>query len=135
MERRLTPAVRTCESVSERVNSLSNRISRVSDLLRTRININLEAQNRDLLHSMDKRAAVQLRLQEMVEGLSVVVLSYYGVGLISYMLKGLKQLNINVNTDLVIGISVPLVALSVYMGLRLTRRRLDARFKEDEGPE
>lgn len=132
MERRLTPAVRTCESVSERVNSLSNRISRVSDLLRTRININLEAQNRDLLHSMDKRAAVQLRLQEMVEGLSVVVLSYYGVGLIGYMLKGLKQLNINVNTDLAIGISVPLVALTVYMGLRLTRRRLDARLKDDD---
>ena len=125
MERRLAPAVRTCESVSDRVQALSNRIARVSNLLRTRININLEAQNRDLLRSMDKRAAMQLRLQEMVEGLSVVVLSYYSVGLLGYLLKGLKQFGINLNIDLVVGISVPIIVIGVFLGLRLTRRRLD----------
>jgi uncharacterized membrane-anchored protein len=125
MERRLAPAVRTCGSVSERVQTLSNRIARVSDLLRTRININLEAQNRDLLRSMDRRAAMQLRLQEMVEGLSVVVLTYYGVGLIGYLLKGLKPLGLSINIDLVLAISVPVVVVSVFLGLRLTRRRLD----------
>ena len=125
MERRLLPAIRTCESVSSRVQTLSNRIARVSDLLRTRINIQLEAQNRDLLSSMDRRAGIQLRLQEMVEGLSVVVLSYYSVGLLSYLLKGLKQSGFNINVDLVTGISVPLVLVSVFMGLRFSRRRLD----------
>lgn len=125
MERRLAPAVRTCESVSERVQTLSNRIARVSDLLRTRINITLEAQNRDLLSSMDRRAAMQLRLQEMVEGLSVVVLSYYIVGLLSYLLKAVKQFGVNLNIDLLVGASVPLVVISVYMGLRLIKRRLD----------
>lgn len=125
MERRLLPAVRTCESVSERVQTLSDRIARVSDLLRTRIDINLEAQNRDLLRSMDQRAAMQLRLQEMVEGLSVVVLSYYSVGLLSYLLKGLKQFGLSINVDLVVGISVPLVLIAVFLGLRFTRRRLD----------
>jgi uncharacterized membrane-anchored protein len=125
MERRLAPAVRTCESVSDRVQALSNRIARVSALLRTRININLEAQNRDLLASMDRRAAMQLRLQEMVEGLSVVVLTYYSVGLLSYALKGLKQFSVNLNIDLVVGISVPVIAITVFVGLRMTRRRLD----------
>ena len=125
MERRLLPAIRTCESVSNRVHTLSDRIARVSDLLRTRIDIQLEAQNRDLLRSMDRRAGMQLRLQEMVEGLSVVVLSYYSVGLLSYFLKGLKQYGISINVDLVVGISVPLVLVSVFLGLRLTRRRLD----------
>jgi uncharacterized membrane-anchored protein len=125
MERRLAPAVRTCESVSDRVQALSNRIARVSALLRTRININLEAQNRDLLASMDRRAAMQLRLQEMVEGLSVVVLTYYSVGLLSYALKGLKQFSANLNIDLVVGISVPVIAITVFVGLRMTRRRLD----------
>ena len=127
MERRLAPAVRTCESVSERVKTLSNRIARVSNLLRTRINITLEAQNRDLLRSMDRRAAMQLRMQEMVEGLSVVVLSYYSVGLLGYMLKGLKQSGINLNIDMALGISVPVVVIAVYSGLRMTRRRLDKR--------
>ncbi len=125
MERRLAPAVRTCESVSDRMQALSNRIARVSALLRTRININLEAQNRDLLRSMDRRAAMQLRLQEMVEGLSVVVLSYYSVGLLGYALKGLKQFGVNLNVDLVVGISVPVIVIAVLVGLRMTRRRLE----------
>ncbi len=125
MERRLAPAVRTCESVSDRVQALSNRIARVSNLLRTRININLEAQNRDLLSSMDRRAAIQLRLQEMVEGLSVVVLSYYIVGLVGYSLKGLKQFGVNLDVDLLVGVSVPVVVIAVFLGLRITRRRLD----------
>jgi uncharacterized membrane-anchored protein len=124
MERRLEPAVRTCESVSARVQALSNRIARVSNLLRTRININLEAQNRDLLSSMDKRAAMQLRLQEMVEGLSVVVLSYYSVGLLDYSLKGLKQFGFNLDVDLVVGISVPFIVIAVLISLRMNRRRL-----------
>lgn len=127
MKRRLAPAVRTCESVSERVQALSNRIARVSNLLRTRININLEAQNRDLLHSMDRRAAMQLRIQEMVEGLSVVVLSYYSVGLLRYILKSLKQSGLAINVDLITGISVPVVVVVVFLGLRLTRRRMDRR--------
>jgi uncharacterized membrane-anchored protein len=125
MERRLEPAVRTCESVSDRVKALSNRIARVSNLLRTRININLEAQNRDLLRSMDRRAAMQLRLQEMVEGLSVVVLSYYSLGLLDYALKGLKQLGVDLNTDLVVGISVPFIVIAVLTSLRMNRRRLE----------
>jgi|TARA_B110000971_G_scaffold135939_1_gene138992 uncharacterized membrane-anchored protein len=124
MERRLEPAVRTCESVSARVQALSNRIARVSNLLRTRININLEAQNRDLLSSMDKRAAMQLRLQEMVEGLSVVVLSYYSVGLLDYVLKSLKQFGVNLDIDLVLGISVPFIVIAVLVSLRMNRRRL-----------
>lgn len=132
MERRLLPAVRTCESVSKRVQTLSDRVARVSDLLRTRVDIHLEAQNRDLLRSMDRRAAMQLRLQEMVEGLSVVVLSYYIVGLLGYFLKGLKQSGVSVNVDLVVGISVPLVVVSVFLGLRFTRRRLDRHLSLDE---
>ena len=124
MERRLEPAVRTCESVSARVQALSNRIARVSNLLRTRININLEAQNRDLLSSMDKRAAMQLRLQEMVEGLSVVVLSYYSVSLLDYVLKSLKQFGVNLDIDLVLGISVPFIVIAVLVSLRMNRRRL-----------
>lgn len=76
-ERRLAPAMRTVALVRERQDSLSTRIARAANLLRTRVDVALEQQNRDLLHSMDRRADLQLRLQETVEGLSVVVLSYY----------------------------------------------------------
>lgn len=84
-ERRLTPAVRTCNSFSERLEDLSQRAAWTSALLRTRIDIALAKQNRDLLESMDARTRLQLRLQQTVEGLSVVAISYYAVALIGYL--------------------------------------------------
>jgi uncharacterized membrane-anchored protein len=38
---------------------------------------------------MDRRASIQLRLQETVERLSVVAISYYAVGLLAYAAKPL----------------------------------------------
>src|SRR3546814_18423991 len=62
-----------------------------SNLLRTRVDIELEAQNRDVLMSMNRRARLQLRLQETVEGLSVVAISYYVVGLVGYAAKARSE--------------------------------------------
>jgi uncharacterized membrane-anchored protein len=84
-ERRLTPAVRTCDSFSARLADLSQRAAWTSELLRTRIDIALAKQNRDLLESMNTRTQLQLRLQQTVEGLSVVAISYYAVALIGYL--------------------------------------------------
>jgi uncharacterized membrane-anchored protein len=124
IERRLAPAVRTCESVGERLTTLATRVSRASDLLRTRIDIGIAEQNRDLLASMDRRALLQLRLQQTVEGLSIVVLSYYGVGLVGYLAKGLKQAGVALNADLVTGMAVPLVVGLVFAGIYYRRRKL-----------
>ena len=85
-DRRLTPAVRTCATFSERLEDLSQRAAWASSLLRTRIDTALARQNRDLLASMDRRARMQLRLQQTVEGLSIVAISYYLVALIGYVL-------------------------------------------------
>jgi uncharacterized membrane-anchored protein len=122
-ERRLAPAVRTCESVADRLAALSTRVVRASDLLRTRIDIGIAEQNRDLLASMDRRARLQLRLQQTVEGLSIVVLSYYSIGLIGYLAKGLKRLGVPLDSDLVTGLAVPIVVAAVFIGMRLMRRR------------
>ncbi len=54
-ERRLMPAVRTCDSFSARIEDLLQRAAWTSELLRTRIDIALAKQNRDLLTSMDRR--------------------------------------------------------------------------------
>ena len=124
MERRLAPAMRTCESVSERLSKLSDRISRAANLLRTRVDVALEQQNRDLLDSMNRRAQLQLRLQETVEGLSVVVLSYYLVSLIAYALKALKAGGLSINPDLLTGVAVPLVFGLIWLGLSKVRRIL-----------
>ena len=117
MERRLAPAMRTCESLRERVELLSKRITRAANLLRTRVDVALEQQNRDLLESMDRRAKLQLRLQQTVEGLSVVVLSYYSVGLVGYLIKALYAAGLPVDPDLLTGLSIPFVVAAVWFGI------------------
>lgn len=123
-DRRLAPAMRTVRSVGERQDSLSARIARAANLLRTRVDVALEQQNRDLLRSMDRRADLQLRLQETVEGLSVVVLSYYLVGLVSYAVKALSKLGLPLNPDLAAGLAIPVVLVVVGLGMRWLRRNL-----------
>ncbi|MEG3165471.1 DUF3422 domain-containing protein [Sphingomonas sp. PB2P19] len=111
-ERRLAPAVRTCDSFSARLEDLSQRAAWTSELLRTRIDIALSKQNRDLLLSMDARAKVQLRLQQTVEGLSVVAISYYLVALVGYLLSALP----GVRHDLAVAATVPVVVAVVAHG-------------------
>ncbi len=122
MDRRLAPAMRTCMSVSERLDVLSKRIARAGQMLRTRVDIQLEAQNRDLLRSMDRRAQMQLRLQETVEGLSIAAVTYYGVGLIAYVAKGLKEAGVPLPVEITQGIAVPVVAGLTWVIVRRIRR-------------
>ncbi len=124
LERRLAPAMRTCEATAERLDTLSGRLSRAGDLLRTRVDVKLESQNSALLHSMDRRARLQLRLQQTVEGLSVAAISYYLVGLISYALKAGKSAGLALNPELLTGLSVPLVVGVLAAGVWRLRRGL-----------
>src|SRR3546814_17656434 len=108
MDRRLAPAMRTCESTAGRLETLASRVGRASNLLRTRVDIQLEAQNRDVLVSMNRRARLQLRLQETVEGLSVVAISYYAAGLVGYDAKAAHAAGRPVATALQTGTDIPL---------------------------
>ena len=119
-ERRLMPAVRTCDSFSTRLEDLSQRAAWTSELLRTRIDIALAKQNRDLLTSMDRRTHLQLRLQQTVEGLSVVAISYYLVALVGYVTGAIPGLR----HDLAMAAAVPLVLGGVTVALLRLRRRL-----------
>jgi uncharacterized membrane-anchored protein len=121
-ERRLHPALRTCASFSSRLTDLAARAEWASALMRTRVETALTAQNHDLLASMDRRASIQLRLQETVEGLSVVAISYYAVGLLGYAAKPMLEAS-QINPAW-FNTSAVLVALSgTWAILRLMRRR------------
>ncbi len=125
MQRRLLPAMNTCEAISRRQEELSARVARNSQLLRTRVDIELERQNQELLGQMNSRAKLQLRLQETVEGLSVVVLTYYGSQLVQYLAKGTKELH-HLNTDVITAVSIPVIAGLVAWGTRRMRKKLAA---------
>ncbi len=123
MERRLAPALNTCATMARRQNELSARIARTSQLLRTRVDLALEEQNQQLLTQMNRRAKIQLHLQEAVEGLSVIVLTYYGSQLVQYLAKGTKELH-HLNTDVMTAISIPIIAGLVAWGTRQMHKKL-----------
>jgi uncharacterized membrane-anchored protein len=112
-ERRLTPAFRTAQSVQSRQRSLSNRLGRSTELLRTRINLQLERQNTDLLASMEKRVRLQLNLQRAVERVSVVAISYYAIALVDKALESIHYWWPTLPLQSCQSLSLPLVVLGV----------------------
>jgi uncharacterized membrane-anchored protein len=123
-DRRLAPALATVRSVSNRQLALSERVARATMLLSTRVSVTRERQNQSVLQSMDRRANLQLRLQQTVEGLSIAAITYYVIGLVSYLAKALKSAGFVLNPDVVTGFAIPLVAFLVWYGLRRFRKSL-----------
>ncbi|MBB4266830.1 DUF3422 family protein [Roseospira visakhapatnamensis] len=127
LARRLGPAMATCESAAERQEALAQRATRVGSLLRARVEVGLEHQNRDLLDSMNERAKVQLKLQETVEGLSVVAISYYAIGLAGYVFKAAEKSISLFDATVATGITAPLIVALVWYGLRRAKRAVVTR--------
>jgi uncharacterized membrane-anchored protein len=123
LTRRMQPAMRTCITTEERQAALSEKLSRAANLLRTRVDVELERQNRDLLKSMNERTRLQLRLQTTVEGLSVAAVSYYVVGLFHYLMEGLHDKGVPVNTTLATALFVPVAVLGIWLVVRGIRKR------------
>jgi uncharacterized membrane-anchored protein len=119
MMRRFDPAMRTVKSSQGRLESMSDRAIRASQLLRTRVDVARSDQNQKLLESMDRRADLQLRLQQTVEGLSVVAISYYAVSLVSYLLYPLTDVTGVSKGVLTAGVTLPVVALVWWMVRRI----------------
>ena len=124
MDRRFVPALRTCEATAERLAGISRRLTRAGALLRTRVDLAVEAQNQELLASMDRRAQLQLRLQETVEGLSIAAITYYLVGWCGYAFRALDAAGVHLDKDIATGVSIPVVAGLVWWGLRRFRKSL-----------
>lgn len=127
MDRRLTPAMRTCEAMASRQEALAQRIANTNDLLRTRVGVAQELQNRKILQSMNARAGHQLRLQQAVEGLSVVAISYYLIGLFSYLGKAAEAMGWVKNSGIGVGLLIPVVAAAVWIGLRQVHKKIRIR--------
>ena len=130
LNRRLAPAMATCRSTSRRIANLAARLARASAMLRTRVDIAREVQNQQLLAAMNRRGRLQLRLQQAVEGLSVVVITYYGVSLAGVLAKAAVAAGWgNIDPDIAMGLVAPIIAGAVFFIARRARRALT----QDEG--
>ena len=119
MQRRLSPAIATVAATAQRLASLSERVTRTSALLRTRVDIATEVQNQLLLEKLTRGQELQLRLQATVEGLSIAAISYYVISLLLYAGKAMKAAGAPINPEMAAGALIPLVLWLVW---RTTRR-------------
>jgi len=124
MDRRLTPARSTCAWSSRRQDALSQRVSRISNLLRTRVEIEQQQSSQALLATMNSRQGMQLKLQSTVEGLSVAAITYYIVGLISYLAKGAAHWGWPWSPEMTAAVAIPVVAIGVWWSLRRLHHRV-----------
>lgn len=123
LQHRLAPAIATVAATEHRLQALSERISRASDLLRTRVDIATEVQNQQLLEKLTRGQELQLSLQSTVEGLSIAAISYYVVSLLVYAGKALKALGLPINPEIAAGCLIPVVLWAVWRGTRHIRSK------------
>jgi uncharacterized membrane-anchored protein len=126
LARRLQPAIRTCYNMEERQADLSRKLSRAADLLRTRVDTEVEQQNGDLLRQMGERVQLQLRLQQTVEGLSVAAITYYIASVFLKMLEGAHEAGVHVDPTVWTGAAIPFIAGFVWWTVRRIRKKHEA---------
>ncbi len=125
--RSLIPAMRTCDAADRRTQDVAERAGRAARILDTMVDVIRKQQNQEILESMAQSSQTQVKLQQAVEGFSIVAISYYGLGLLSYGLKSAKVAGLPVHPDLFAGIAAPVVVAAVWLTVRSVRRRLTRR--------
>lgn len=123
-ERRLLPALRTCEAFEQRLEHAAQGIERATAMLRTRIELEVQKQNMALLASVERSAVRQVGLQHLVEGLSVVALSYYAISLLGFALHGFTARGwLGLTQEEIIAILILPVMIAVALFLRSQTRK------------
>ena len=123
ISRRLTPARATCASAVRRQDALSQRVSRISNLLRTRVEVEQQQSSQNVLATMNRRQGLQLQLQATVESLSVAAITYYIVCLVSVFAKGAHALGWPFSAEGTAAFSIPVAAFCVWQALRSLHHR------------
>lgn len=123
-QRRFRPAMNTCRATVARIERLAQRTEQLASLLRARISTHIENQNGELLRKMERSSSMQARLQQLVEGLSAVALSYYLLGLIKYGLYALPHGATGISDERLIGLLVIPVVVGVWAIMHVLKKRL-----------
>ena len=123
-QRRFRPAMNTCIATTERIARLEKGTEQLASLLRARVDTHIENQNAQLLRSMERSISSQVRLQRLVEGLSVIALSYYILSLIKFALYALPASATHVSHEFIIGVLVLPVLAGVWCSMHLLKKRL-----------
>ena len=114
---RFDPAIETCNAIEARQLRLSNDVERATNMMRTGVTLEMERQNSALLDDMNRRNRLQMRLNRMVQGISLAGLAYYLTGLFSYLSHGTKELGLlpqNISADAASAFALPVALLCAW---------------------
>ncbi|MNQ87488.1 hypothetical protein D3C85_1027130 [compost metagenome] len=95
IERRFKPTVRYCSATNHRLERLSDSVANLGELLQARVQVEVEEQNMEILHSLHTRATTQIKIQKAVEGLSIIAITYYLLSLFKFLYGGLHTLGVD----------------------------------------
>lgn len=111
VERRLDPARKTCRSANQRIERLSIRIARATELIRSQVDLSIEQQNQQLLTRLNDRSRRQLRLQAKLESFTIIVVTYYAFDLLERSIRNTVSAE-GMRDDILmwVSFSVPLIA-------------------------
>lgn len=130
---RVAPAIWNYRNFIERSDVLTAQLTSLGNMMRTRVNLNMEQQNLQTMQAVNRRVALQLMLQKTVEGLSLIVLSYYLTGLANYVFKALEPvLPLPGNPTIWSAATIPVwLGLGFWMTRRV-KKIVSASMKEQE---
>jgi len=111
------------QQLLRRIDTLRGGFEGIISIIRTRVDLIVEAQNLALLQSVDKTTKNQVILQHTVEGLSVIVIAYYLSGLVGYIFKGLSELGWLTNYNVASAIFVP-VAIGIALAITVVSKKI-----------
>lgn len=119
MERRLDPAKRTCIAANDRIERLSRRIARATELIRSQVDLSIEQQNQQLLEGLNNRAKRQLKLQAKLESFTIIVVTYYAFDLLERSIRNTVSAD-TMRDDIlmIVSFSVPLIAGALWWYVR-----------------
>lgn len=117
---RVDPALATCSAMDRRLSILSGKIERAIGLLDVRIGVDMQVQNASVLDTIAKTGQSQFQLQRTVEGLSTIAISYYLLGIVSYLLAGPLE-TWHWPKTMTISVLAPFVVVAVWLFARSVR--------------
>lgn len=120
------------QQLLRRINTLRNGFEGIIAIIRTRVDLIVEAQNLTLLQSVDKTTKSQVILQHTVEGLSVIVIAYYVAGLAGYVFKGLSEIGWIANANLASAIFVPIAIGLAFTITTVSKKYLQKKLKGEQ---
>lgn len=122
-DNRVHPALSTCRAMEKRLATVTEKVQGAIELLEARISLSIQTQNKSLLDSLTDTARSQFRLQQTVEGLSIIAISYYAIGLLGYVYQGLHDV-LPFSKETMVALSVPIVVAITYLAMHRIRRHM-----------